>query len=32
MNKNKVKEAYDYGRSCGGPKWLELEAWLEWWK
>ena len=31
-NKAKVKADYEKGRTCGGPKWPELEAWLDWWK
>lgn len=31
-NKNKVKDQYNLGRSLGGPRWPELEAWLEHWK
>ena len=31
-NKTKVKAEYNTGRMCGGPRWPELEAWLDWWK
>lgn len=31
-NKAQVQVEYNKGRMCGGPKWLELEAWLDWWK
>ena len=31
-NKAKVKADYEKGRTCGGPEWPELEAWLDWWK
>lgn len=31
-NKAQVKEAYNTGRTCGGPEWPELEAWLDWWR
>ena len=31
-NKAKVRTEYDKGRTCGGPEWPELEAWLEWWE
>jgi len=31
-NKAQVKAEYDRGRTCGGPEWPELEAWLDWWR
>ena len=31
-NKAQVKAEYNKGRTCGGPEWPELEAWLDWWE